>query len=172
VFTDDDCTVAPDWLQTLEIQFKKTPDCLIGDRTINAVPNNIYSTASQELINYLYSYYNAIDNRAKFFTSNNFALPTNSFQKIGGFDTSFFLAAGEDREFCDRWLHLRIIFSFSSGNCNWIILGKKQKIQILKVFSKISLLFYLTTPTRAPTPTFRIYRFCNPIPFIPSLNRF
>jgi GT2 family glycosyltransferase len=106
VFTDDDCTVAPDWLQTLEIQFKKTPDCLIGGRTINAVRNNIYSTASQELINYLYSYYNAIGNRAKFFTSNNFALPANSFQKIGGFDTSFFLAAGEDREFCDRWLHL------------------------------------------------------------------
>lgn len=105
VFTDDDCTVASDWLQTLEIQFKKTPDCLIGGRTINALPNNIYSTASQQLIDYLYSYYNAIRNQAKFFTSNNFALPANSFQKIGGFDKNFSLAAGEDREFCDRWLN-------------------------------------------------------------------
>ena len=105
VFTDDDCTVASDWLQTLEIQFKKTPDCLIGGRTINALPNNIYSTASQQLIDYLYSYYNAIRNQAKFFTSNNFALTANSFQKIGGFDKNFSLAAGEDREFCDRWLN-------------------------------------------------------------------
>ena len=105
VFTDDDCTVAANWLQTLESRFAKTPDCLIGGRIINALPDNIYSTASQQLIDYLYSYYNAIGDRAKFFTSNNFGLPAAAFEKIGGFDTSFALAAGEDREFCDRWLN-------------------------------------------------------------------
>ncbi|TAG63239.1 MAG: glycosyltransferase [Oscillatoriales cyanobacterium] len=89
VFTDDDCTVAA-----------------IGGRTVNALPDNIYSTASQQLIDYLYSYYNAIGDRAQFFTSNNFALPAEAFQKIGGFDTTFSLAAGEDREFCFRWLNL------------------------------------------------------------------
>lgn len=106
VFTDDDCTVAPDWLQNLEQRFVETPDCLIGGRTVNALPDNIYSTASQQLIDYLYSYYNAIGDRAQFFTSNNFALPAEAFQKIGGFDTTFSLAAGEDREFCFRWLNL------------------------------------------------------------------
>ncbi|MEG4214816.1 glycosyltransferase [Microcoleus sp. Pol14C6] len=105
VFTDDDCTVGVDWLQNLEKRFVETPDCLIGGRTVNALPDNIYSTASQQLIDYLYSYYNAIGDRAQFFTSNNFALPAEAFQKIGGFDTTFSLAAGEDREFCDRWLH-------------------------------------------------------------------
>ncbi|MEG4813838.1 glycosyltransferase [Microcoleus sp. K5-D4] len=104
VFTDDDCTVATDWLQTLETRFSKTPDCLIGGRIINALPDNIYSTASQQLIDYLYSYYNAIPERAKYFTSNNFALPADSFQKIGGFGTTFSFA-GEDREFCHRWLN-------------------------------------------------------------------
>jgi glycosyltransferase involved in cell wall biosynthesis len=68
VFTDDDCTVTPDWLQTLENRFRVRPDCLIGGRTVNALPDNIYSTASQQLIDYLYSYYNAIADRAKFFT--------------------------------------------------------------------------------------------------------
>ena len=106
VFTDDDCTVAADWLQNLEKRFGETPDCLIGGRTVNALPDNIYSTASQQLIDYLYSYYNAIGDRAQFFTSNNFALPAEAFEKIGGFDTSFSLAAGEDREFCFRWLNL------------------------------------------------------------------
>jgi GT2 family glycosyltransferase len=106
VFTDDDCTVAADWLQNLEKRFVETPDCLVGGRTVNALPDNIYSTASQQLIDYLYSYYNAIGDRAQFFTSNNFALPAEAFEKIGGFDTSFSLAAGEDREFCFRWLNL------------------------------------------------------------------
>ncbi|MCC3435220.1 MAG: glycosyltransferase [Oscillatoriales cyanobacterium] len=106
VFTDDDCTVAADWLQNLEKRFVETPDCLIGGRTVNALPDNIYSTASQQLIDYLYSYYNAIGDRAQFFTSNNFALPAEAFEKIGGFDTTFSLAAGEDREFCFRWLNL------------------------------------------------------------------
>lgn len=105
VFTDDDCTVAQDWLQALENRFLATPDCLLGGRTINALADNIYSAASQQLIDYLYSYYNAIPDRAQFFTSNNFALPAAEFRNIGGFDTSFSLAAGEDREFCDRWLH-------------------------------------------------------------------
>ncbi|MCY7384884.1 MAG: glycosyltransferase [Microcoleus sp. CAN_BIN18] len=106
VFTDDDCTVAADWLQNLEKRFMETPDCLIGGRTVNALLDNIYSTASQQLIDYLYSYYNAIGDRAQFFTSNNFALPAEAFQKIGGFNTTFSLAAGEDREFCFRWLNL------------------------------------------------------------------
>ncbi len=105
VFTDDDCTVAADWLQNLEKRFMETPDCLIGGRTVNALLDNIYSTASQQLIDYLYSYYNAIGDRAQFFTSNNFALAAEAFQKIGGFDTTFSLAAGEDREFCFRWLN-------------------------------------------------------------------
>lgn len=43
--------------------------------------------------------------QSKFFASNNFALPADRFQAMGGFDTSFPLAAAEDRELCDRWLH-------------------------------------------------------------------
>jgi GT2 family glycosyltransferase len=31
------------------------------------------------------------------------AMPLDVFHEIGGFDTSFPFAAGEDREFCDRW---------------------------------------------------------------------
>lgn len=105
VFTDDDCLPAPDWLQTLIVRFATAPDCIVGGRTLNALPNNLYSTASQLLIDYLYSYYNVDPEQARFFASNNFALPTASFHKIGGFDTTFPLAAGEDREFCNRWLH-------------------------------------------------------------------
>ncbi len=104
-FTDDDCTPAPDWLTNLAARFTTADDSMIGGRTINALPENLYSTASQVLIDYLYEYYNTGSNPVNFFASNNLALPANHFHTLGGFDTSFPLAAGEDRELCDRWLH-------------------------------------------------------------------
>lgn len=105
VFTDDDCQPHPDWLKTLAEAIKDFPNTLIGGHTINALPDNIYSSASQLLIDYIYDYYNQQKGEATFFASNNFALPRELYQQLGGFDTSFPLAAGEDREFCDRWLH-------------------------------------------------------------------
>lgn len=104
VFTDDDCTPAADWLKTLFVRFQQTPDCMIGGHVVNALINNFYSKASQLLVDYIYFYYNQKSSQPSFFASNNIALPTKSFLETGGFDTTFPLAAGEDREFCDRWL--------------------------------------------------------------------
>lgn len=105
VFTDDDCTPLPNWLQVLEAHFLSHPRAIVGGRTLNALPNNLYSTASQLLIDYLYDYYNVNFQQATFFASNNFALPAEVFGKVGSFDTTFPLAAGEDRELCDRLLY-------------------------------------------------------------------
>lgn len=103
-FTDDDCQPAPNWLNALGSRFAAMPHCAMGGRTINALPENPYSTCSQLLVDYLYSYYNLAITRSKFFTSNNFAVPSELFLKIGGFDTSFARAGGEDRDFCSRCL--------------------------------------------------------------------
>jgi GT2 family glycosyltransferase len=103
-FTDDDCAPAPDWLHALAARLAPAPECAVGGRTINALPDNPYSTASQLLIDYLYAYYNAEPDRACFLTSNNLALPAALFRAGGGFDAGFPRAAAEDREFCDRWL--------------------------------------------------------------------
>ncbi|WP_404788838.1 glycosyltransferase [Altericista sp. CCNU0014] len=105
IFTDDDCVPTPNWLMALMNRFHTLPQNLIGGHVLNALPDNIYSTASQILIDYLYKYYNTNNEGMHFFASNNFALPTQIFEKLGGFDTTFPLAAGEDRELCDRWLH-------------------------------------------------------------------
>jgi GT2 family glycosyltransferase len=104
VFTDDDCMPASNWLTALATRVATNPDCLIGGQALNALPDNLYSTASQVLIDYLYSYYNSRPQSSTFFASNNLAVPTDRFHQLSGFDTSFPLAAGEDREFCDRWL--------------------------------------------------------------------
>jgi glycosyltransferase involved in cell wall biosynthesis len=103
-FTDDDCTLAADWLKTLALRFNGTPDDMIGGRTLNVVLHNLYSAASHFLIEYLYSYYNANSDQVRFFTSNNLSLAADRFHSIGGFNTLFPHAAAEDREFCERWL--------------------------------------------------------------------
>jgi glycosyltransferase involved in cell wall biosynthesis len=103
-FTDDDCVPIPDWLKALAVRFGETPDDMIGGRTLNVLPDNLYSTASHFIIEYLYSYYNAKSDQARFFTSNNLALTADRFHRIGGFNTFFPQAAAEDREFCQRWL--------------------------------------------------------------------
>jgi GT2 family glycosyltransferase len=108
VFTDDDCQPEADWLSALHAQSKDCPTCLIGGRTLNALGHNVYSTASQLLVDFLYEHQiSARRAHAQalpaFFTSNNLAVPATLFRQLEGFDESFMIAAGEDREFCDRW---------------------------------------------------------------------
>jgi len=103
-FTDDDCIPIPDWLKALAARLGETPDHVIGGHTLNVLLDNPYSATSHFLIEYLYSYYNAKSDQARFFTSNNLALTADHFRRIGGFNTFFPRAAAEDREFCDRWL--------------------------------------------------------------------
>ncbi|MEW6143672.1 MAG: glycosyltransferase [Thermodesulfobacteriota bacterium] len=103
-FTDDDCKPSRQWLTKLEEALNPDPEMLVAGRTENDLPDNTYSTASQLITDFLYSYYNRED--AKFIASNNMALSREQFHKVGGFDTTFPLAAAEDREFCDRYLHL------------------------------------------------------------------
>ena len=105
IFTDDDCQPDPGWLKALDTAIADVPNALIGGHSVNALPDNVYSTASQLLIDYIYDYYNQTQGEATFFASNNFAMPRALYQQLGGFDTRFPLAAGEDREFCDRWRH-------------------------------------------------------------------
>jgi GT2 family glycosyltransferase len=104
-FTDDDCQAEPDWLRELAAGLDGTPDLAVGGRTVNALPDNPYASATQLLVDYL-SEWTRASGRAAFFASNNLAVPTELFRARGGFDTGFPLAAGEDREFCDRWVRL------------------------------------------------------------------
>jgi GT2 family glycosyltransferase len=100
-FTDDDCAPAPDYLQKLAECFAQTPASLVVGKTINTLTDNPYSSASQMLIDYIYAYFNA--QQPRFFASNNFAVTKALFHRIGGFDTTYPLAAAEDRDFCERW---------------------------------------------------------------------
>ncbi len=111
-FIDDDCTLPPNWLNTI---LKHTwHDCMTGGKTINCLPENRFASASQALIDFLYSYYNKDHHQARFLTSNNMVMPKEMFLQMNGFDTTFPFAAAEDRDLCDRCLFSGYTLNYSS----------------------------------------------------------
>ena len=102
-FTDDDCVPDAAWLTALANALTVRPGDLLGGRVINVL-DNLYSQASQDVVAYLCDYYDGRSGRSRLFTTNNMAVSAEAFRASGGFDTSFQRAAGEDREFCDRWV--------------------------------------------------------------------
>ena len=105
-FTDDDCRPDPDWLTRLGAVLDHCPDSIVGGRTVNLLPRNPYSAASHLIVDMAYDFYNGNLEAARFFASNNMAVPRDLFLRLGGFHTDFFRHASEDRELCDRWRHL------------------------------------------------------------------
>jgi len=102
-FTDDDCLPRPDWLAALVKAHGGRDDVLVGGRVENGLPEDPFASASQDLCDYLYDYFGAAEGRMPFFTSNNIGMSRAGFDRIGGFDDSFALAAAEDRDFGLRW---------------------------------------------------------------------
>jgi GT2 family glycosyltransferase len=102
LFIDDDCLPEPDWAHRLVEAQGNTPGRLVGGRIVNALPNNVYSSASQSLSNYLCDFYLANGSEMTFFTTNNMCLRREDFLKVGGFDEGFAIAS-EDRDLGIRW---------------------------------------------------------------------
>jgi GT2 family glycosyltransferase len=100
-FTDDDCAPEANWLRALACSFAVNPDSIVGGRTVNALPHNLYAETSQAIIEVVYAHFNADPDDARFFASNNFAVSAERFRLMRGFDESFITS--EDREICARW---------------------------------------------------------------------
>ncbi len=100
-FTDDDCKPAKNWLKIMASHYQKTPERIIGGKTVNRLKKNLYSAASQYIVDIVYRHYNTHKDDARFFASNNIAVPKNLYHKVGGFTETF--RTSEDRELCDRW---------------------------------------------------------------------
>ena len=101
-FTDDDCLPEPGWLGALVAAQRGEGARLLGGAVRNAAPG-VFAAASQTMGDYLNAASYAAEGAAEFFTSNNLACGRAMFEAIGGFDETFPLAAGEDRDFGRRW---------------------------------------------------------------------
>src|SRR6185503_17187722 len=79
VFTDDDCRPASDMLSVLESLVAERPDATIGGRTVNDLTDNIYSTASQDMVDFLIRYHHGNETRVRFFTTSNLTVSRETF---------------------------------------------------------------------------------------------
>jgi GT2 family glycosyltransferase len=101
-FSDDDILPTQNWLVALEARCRRHRDCIIGGRTLNALTDNLFSTASQMIVDVAYAWHNTDASDARFFAGNNITVPRTSYLELGGFDERFGRAFAEDRDFCDR----------------------------------------------------------------------
>jgi len=102
-FLDSDCVPARDWLTAVASHLDRTPDHLLAGATANGLPHNPFSTATQLIFSYAADFYRRRERGARFFNSSNLVLPADQFRRLGGFDESYPLAAGEDYDLCHRW---------------------------------------------------------------------
>ena len=103
-FTDDDCRPRPGWLRALTVAADAEPTAMFGGATCNALAGNVFAQASQDLVDHLQAYHQRTRGSPVLLTSNNLAVGRILFLAMGGFDPSFPMAAGEDRDLCERWL--------------------------------------------------------------------
>lgn len=98
-FTDDDCRPGPGWVAALADGIAAGAAAVAGP-TRNGRPDDPYATASQLITDHLAE---ASRRRggAAFAPTSNLAVRRELFDRLR-FDESFPLAAGEDREWCDR----------------------------------------------------------------------
>jgi GT2 family glycosyltransferase len=103
-FTDDDCRPDPGWLGALSAAARDSPaGTMLGGRTVNALTGNPFAEASQYIQDLVYAHFNRDPEHARFFATNNLAVPRDAFLALGGFDVATFPFASEDRDLCDRW---------------------------------------------------------------------
>ena len=102
-FTDDDCIPDPGWLDALWHSYQKTPKALLGGLTLNGLPDNLFSTAAESLLQFFDEDEQARGQALTLFASNNLACDRVTLLSLGGFDTAYSLAAGEDRALCRSW---------------------------------------------------------------------
>lgn len=103
-FCDDDCLPSQEWLKGLQSALEAAPEALVGGFTLNGCGDNIFAVANQLLIDSVCDWFSKFAPELLFYPSNNFACDRLLFLRLGGFDSNFSLAAGEDREFCARWM--------------------------------------------------------------------
>ena len=115
-FTDDDCAPEPGWLSALAARLDGDLSHAVGGPSLDPCPRNPYSAASQIIEDWMFARHNATAQRASFLSSNNLALPSESFRALGGFDqSSFATAAAEDSDLCERWLQRGYRLEFVPG---------------------------------------------------------
>ena len=69
-FTDDDTLPQPDWLAHLVAALERNPAALVGGKTVNGLPDDLFAEASMLVLDLAYEHFNRDAGNAAFFASN------------------------------------------------------------------------------------------------------
>jgi glycosyltransferase involved in cell wall biosynthesis len=103
LFTDDDCRVAPDWIERLTARALSEPSALVAGRVLNGLPHNPWASCSQTLHDLAVEWFNSRPGQPGFFTGNNFCIRRQDWLSAGGMSAAWRVCGGEEREFALRW---------------------------------------------------------------------
>jgi GT2 family glycosyltransferase len=104
VFLDDDSVVDPSYLARVRKDLDERPNSAVAGPQRSIDRQNSFSLAAEWLVDCFVRAERLNPRRFGFAASNGFALRREDFVKSGPFNPHFYLAAGEDREFCGRWI--------------------------------------------------------------------
>lgn len=100
-FTDDDCLPGPEWVETMAAHIAAGAAAVAGP-TRNGRPDDPYAAAAQTVTNHLLDHsLDPTTGSVGFAPTSNLAMRASLHHAVP-FDESFPLAAGEDRDWCDR----------------------------------------------------------------------
>ena len=101
-FIDDDCRATPEWPAALVAAVARCPEGIVGGSVVNGRPSRLGSEISLLVLVTVTRWFTDHDPAQAFAASMNLAMGTATFAALGGFDESFPIPGGEDRDLCER----------------------------------------------------------------------
>lgn len=128
VFTDDDVVASPEWLAALHAAHRRDPDALVQGRT-EPDPREL------ERLSAFARSQNATG-PGPWFQTCNIAYPRALLERLGGFDESFWEAAGEDTDLGWRAVEAGTRVIYEPAALNWHAVHEPGAVQLIRSTQK------------------------------------
>ena len=128
VFTDDDVVAQPGWLQAIAAAHERDPEAVIQGRT-EPDPREVHKLAA-------FSRSQEATGPGPWFQTCNIAYPRALLERLGGFDESFWDAAGEDTDLGWRAIEAGTRVIYEPNAVNWHAVHEPGAIQLIRATQK------------------------------------
>jgi GT2 family glycosyltransferase len=128
VFTDDDVVAQPGWLDAIAAAHERDPDAVIQGHT-EPDPREVHKLAA-------FSRSQEATGPGPWFQTCNIAYPRALLERLGGFDESFWDAAGEDTDLGWRAIEAGTRVIYEPSAVNWHAVHEPGAIQLIRSTQK------------------------------------
>ena len=128
VFTDDDVVAQPGWLGALHRAHERQPDALVQGQTVPD-PREVDRLSA-------FARSQAASGPGPWFQTCNIAYPRALLEQLGGFDESFWEAAGEDTDLGWRAVEAGARVVYEPGALNWHAVHDVGPLQLIRSSQK------------------------------------